>query len=177
MFELPEDFLIKSEYLIFLIIFLTLLVSRVKLMAHSTMLGAWIVNFFGTFFHELAHLVASIFLNGKPTKVSLFPKKTEAGYTLGYVESSNITWYNALPISLAPLSLLILAFYVNINFFYYFEENIITYVLYIYIQISLIDSSLPSSQDYRVAFSNIGFVVYAIAAIGYYLYINGVIAV
>jgi len=173
--EFYTEAFISSEYLIFTIIFLTLLISRVKNLAHSTMLGAWLVNFFGTFFHELAHLIASAFLNGKPTKISLLPQKMEGGYTLGYIESSNVTWYNALPISLAPLSLLVLAYYININFFLYFEENTLTYILYIYLQVSLIDSSIPSSQDFKVAFSNIGFIVYFIGAITYLANLYGFI--
>ncbi len=158
-----------NSYTILITVFMTLLISRIKLSMHTNIITAWIANFMGTFFHELAHLLVSIVLNGKPTKVSLFPKKTEDSYILGYVNNSNITWYNALPIALAPLLLLVVVYFIHSDFFNYFEFNITNYLLYIVLLVSFLDSSIPSTQDIKIAFSNLGFLVYfGIIILAYY---------
>jgi len=163
---------ILLEYLrnnsLFTVVFLTILLIRIKLLAQNNLLSVWAIEMFGTFFHELMHLIFSSLLNGKPTRVSLFPKRVEDGFILGYVQSSNIRWYNAFPIAMAPIILMYFAFYVNQNFFYYFEDNLVTYIVYIYVQVSLIDSSIPSTQDFKVAFGNLGFVLYLSIPIFYY---------
>ena len=151
---------ILQDYTILITILMTLFISRIKLIMHTNIVTAWIANFTGTFFHELAHLVVSIVLNGKPVKVSLFPQKIDNGYILGYVQNSNITWYNALPIALAPLSLLVAVYYIYNYFFSYFEMNFTNYLLYLFLLVSFLDSAIPSIQDIKVAFSNFGFLVY-----------------
>lgn len=156
----------------FFILLLIIAITRLRYLTSGNMIGVWIANFVGTFFHELAHLLISLLMFGKPTKVSLLPSKTEKGYQLGYVESSNIRWYNALPISLAPLLLLVLAFYFNKLFFVYVDENIYTYIAYLFIIITLIENAIPSGQDFKVAFSNIGFIVYIAAAAAYLYYVE-----
>ena len=145
------------------------LITRLKDYTSGNIFGIWIANLIGTFFHELAHLFVSVFMLGKPTKVSLLPSKQENGkYILGYVESSNIKWYNAFPISMAPLLLLILAFYFDKYYFEYIEENIYTYIVYIFITVTLLENAIPSAQDFKVAFSNFGFLVYMTIPILYF---------
>ena len=149
-----------NNYTILITVLMTLLISRIKLSMHTNIFTAWIANFMGTFFHELAHLMVSVVLNGKPVKVSLFPKKIEDSYILGYVKNSNITWYNALPIALAPLLLLVAVYFIHSDFFNYFDFNFINYLLYIFLLVSFLDSAIPSVQDIKIAFSNFGFLVY-----------------
>jgi len=170
---MPETYL-QDNVIIFTII-ITLLINKMKGLAHQNLFFAWVVNLIGTFFHELAHLIISMLLNGKPTKVSLFPKKTEDGYTLGYVLNTNITWYNALPIAFAPLSLLVLAYFIYTDFFYYVDFTTMNFLIYIFLLISFIDSAILSRQDIKVAFSNVGFILYfiLIGVSWYFLYYLG----
>lgn len=160
---------ILQDYTVLITILMTLFISRTKLIMHTNIVTAWIANFTGTFFHELAHLVFSIVLNGKPVKVSLLPEKTENGYALGYVLNSNITWYNALPIALAPLTLLMAVYYIYSYFFEYMEFTVTNYIIYLFLLVSFLDSAIPSIQDFKVAFSNFGFLVY-FALFGAWLY-------
>jgi len=161
-----ETFL--QDYVVLITMLMTLFISRIKLIMHTNMFTAWIANLTGTFFHELAHLIASMVLNGKPVKVSLFPQKTEKGYILGYVQSANVTWYNAFPIALAPLSLLIIVYLIYNHYFEYFEMSLTNYLIYIFLLVSFLDSAIPSIQDLKVAFLNIGSLVYVGIAIFLY---------
>ena len=164
---------ILQNYTILITILMTLFISRIKMIMHTNIVTAWIANLTGTFFHELAHLIVSLVTNGKPVKVSLFPEKQEDGYVLGYVISSNITWYNALPIGLAPLSLLVAVYYIYTYFFGYIEFTVINYIIYLFLLVSFLDSAIPSIQDFEVAFSNFGFLIYF--GIGILLFYGGML--
>ncbi len=52
----------------------------------------------GVFLHELLHFLIGLITNAKPSSFSIVPNRIHAGS----VSFSNITWYNALPTSLAP---------------------------------------------------------------------------
>ena len=104
------------------------------------------------------HLLASIITLGKPSWFSILPSKNKdingntIGYTLGYVKSNNVNWYNVFIISMAPLLLMPLSFYVYENFFNYVDQNLYTYIAYIFLIISLLFSSIPSSIDFSNVF-------------------------
>jgi len=165
------DFFMDNQN--FAIILIVVLIERLKNYTSGNMIGVWIANFIGTFFHELAHLATSILTFGRPVKISLFPKKQENGYVLGYVESNNITWYNALPISLAPLMLIPAAFYFKEYFFTFVDKNLYTYFLEVFITATLLENAIPSSQDFKVAFSNVGFIIYIAIGLLYFYYYKG----
>lgn len=60
--------------------------------------------FIGVFIHETLHLITGAVLGAKPVGMSIIPKRGRQGtMELGSVSFSNITWYNALPLALAPL--------------------------------------------------------------------------
>jgi len=104
----------------------------------------------GTFMHELMHLLASFITFGKPTSFSIIPKKHNGGITLGSVTSSNITWYNALLISLAPFALYFIAYYLmkilpSIH-------NELYYYATLYFIANLLFAGTPSGTDWRLAF-------------------------
>ena len=104
-----------------------------------------------TIMHELTHLVVSIFTLGKPNKISLIPQKTNDGIIFGYVQNTNIKFYNAIFIGLAPFTLLI--FSVFFIFQYLIPEtNIYKSILYFYISLILIEGGIPSTQDFKIAF-------------------------
>ncbi len=54
--------------------------------------------------HELLHLVVGGITNAKPASFSLLPRKGTGGqWVLGSVGFTNIRWYNAALVGLAPL--------------------------------------------------------------------------
>ncbi len=63
-----------------------------------------LVCFPSTLLHEFAHGLVGLFLGAKPASFSLWPKRVSAtGWRLGYVSFSNLRWWNAGPVGLAPL--------------------------------------------------------------------------
>ena len=64
----------------------------------------------GTLLHELAHLVAGLLTNAKPVAFSIFPRRSGRAWVLGSVSFSNIRWYNAAFVGLAPLSTIMVPF-------------------------------------------------------------------
>lgn len=68
-----------------------------------------------TFLHELSHYLVALLTKGRPDKFNLSPQKTgEGGYVLGYVTFVP-TWYNAPIIGLAPLLLVLLAWWAYLS--------------------------------------------------------------
>mgnify|MGYP006891164054 CR=1 FL=1 len=60
--------------------------------------------FFGVFVHETLHLITGAILGARPVGMSVIPRRGQQGtMELGSVCFSNITWYNALPLAIAPL--------------------------------------------------------------------------
>ena len=58
----------------------------------------------GTVLHELLHWVVAFLTNGRPTHAPLWPRRTDSNnWNLGAVNVTNLTWYNGLWISLAPI--------------------------------------------------------------------------
>ncbi len=149
-----------EENILYYSIAIAAIFGKLKESSKRNIFSVWIMYFIGTFFHELMHLVISFITNGKPKWFSIFPSsnfdknnKLES-YTLGYVRSENIRWYNAFYISMAPLLLIYLSFYIYQSFFNYFEVNIYSYLSYIFIIISLLFSSIPSGADFKILFSS-----------------------
>jgi hypothetical protein len=69
-----------------------------------------VVLFPGTFVHELLHLIVGLILNGKPVTFSLWPRKVgQRQWVLGAVGFTNLRWYNAAFIGMAPLLAIVLA--------------------------------------------------------------------
>lgn len=58
----------------------------------------------GTLVHELLHGVVGALTNAKPVSFSLLPRKAAGGqWVLGSVGFTNLRWYNAALVGLAPL--------------------------------------------------------------------------
>ncbi|CAA6805359.1 MAG: Unknown protein [uncultured Campylobacterales bacterium] len=152
--------------------FMILLVHSLQRKFYKNIFTAWIFDIFGVFFHEVAHFVVGAILNAKPFAFSVIPQKTQYGYMLGHVQFSNVKWYNAIPTAFAPFLLLILAFYIDKYFFVFFEKNVLSYFLYLFIIVVTITSAIPSSQDFKVARSSFtGIVFYVVLCYigGYFL--------
>ena len=97
----------------FFLILLVIVLVHLKNASYKSMFMCALVNIPGTFLHELMHFLVGLFLNAKPRNFSLVPKRGEGGYVMGSVGFTNITFYNAIPASLAPLLLLPIGFYIN----------------------------------------------------------------
>lgn len=143
--------------------FLILVLSIYSLVVrsfHSSLIGSWFVNFIGVFFHEFAHAIVGLILGAKPQKFIIFPERhvLENGkscYVLGSVEFSNLNWFNTTATAMAPLLLLFVAYWIENNFWHYFQTNsLINIVLYIYLLIVFIINSIPSSVDFKMALKN-----------------------
>lgn len=153
-------FHIVKEHIVFFIIVVASIIGKIKESSKRSFFSVWIVYLFGTFFHEVSHFLISLFLNGKPSWFSIFPSRTKdsfgkvVGYTLGYVESRNIRWYNVFFISMAPLLLIPLSLYAYLHFFDFVNESIYSYIFYVFIIVSLLFSSIPSSVDFKLLFTD-----------------------
>lgn len=105
----------------------------------------------GTFCHELCHLCVGTPLRGRPQRFTVLPKREGQGYVMGSVAFTNVRWYNAFFLGMAPLLLLPLAYgllvwrlqgHPTLNG----REAFILYLI-----ANLIYASLPSWQDCRIA--------------------------
>lgn len=148
-----------KEHLPYYLIVISAIIGKVKESSKQSMFTVWIAYLFGTFFHEVAHFMLSLITFGKPTWFSILPSKSvdatgKIGYTLGYVKSENVRWFNVFFIAMAPFCLIPLSFYVYQYFFLVFNESIYTYILYVFIIVSLLFSSIPSSVDFSILFRN-----------------------
>lgn len=107
----------------------------------------------GIVLHESAHLLVGILFMASPRGLSLIPRRhrSTGGWTLGSVSFGRVTALNAVPIALAPISLMPLACYIYKNWFNWLPPTLPnTLILYATVFL-LIYNSLPSRQDLRVA--------------------------
>lgn len=65
------------------------------------------INLLATLMHELSHYLVALVLNAKPVRFSIFPQRSADVWVMGYVQCTNLSWYNAAPVALAPLTLFI----------------------------------------------------------------------
>lgn len=132
-----------------------------------------LINIPGTFLHELMHLMVGAFMNARPCNFSVFPKRSiDGGYVMGSVSFSNITFYNAVPSAMAPLLLLPIGFYLNRYWLPNLDVTIGNYVFYIFLQTVIVENSIPSGADFRVAgkyFS--GVLIYLILLVLFLFYV------
>lgn len=145
-----------------LFVLLIILIDRLKRISRVNTYTASLMYFFGTFFHELSHYVIALITNAKPVSFSLFPSKNKDNtIVLGEVMCANLRWYNSFLVGISPLLLLILVFIVDQYFFIYFQPSLISLAFYLFLIINLIDSAIPSNQDFKVAFSStVGNLIY-----------------
>ncbi|MBQ7304559.1 MAG: hypothetical protein IJW75_06580 [Alphaproteobacteria bacterium] len=151
----------------FLMIFMVIVLLKFKYSTYSSMWLSALINIPGTILHETMHFLVGLFMNAHPTSYSLFPKKDGYGnYVMGSVGFRHITSYNAIPASLAPLLLLPIGYHLNIWYFENVNVNIFNYTLYVLLQTIIIENAVPSSTDFRVAFSYpLGIIIYGFIGI------------
>ncbi|WP_144735758.1 hypothetical protein [Extensimonas perlucida] len=64
-----------------------------------------LVVFPGTLAHELSHFFVGLVLGARPASFNPFPKRAGNAIMLGEVRFERLRWWNAIPVALAPLSL------------------------------------------------------------------------
>lgn len=132
------------------------IIGRVMQDAKSSIYKMWVVFIVGTFFHELAHFTVGLLIMAMPYKFSILPQRADVNgvaYTMGHVKFLNLNWFNVFWTSMAPLLLLPLSFYVYKYFFVFFDYTLLNFFIWIYLIVSLVFSSIPSSVDFRNVFS------------------------
>lgn len=138
---------------------LVLIVSSLIKRSSSNLLASWIANIIGTIFHEVSHFLVGKILLAKPTDFSLVPHKVEESgrkyYVLGHVSFSKLNWFNSLPVAMAPLLLLLIAYYVENNYWKLVEYSFWNFIIFTYLLIVFIINAIPSRQDYKVAFDSL----------------------
>ncbi len=154
----------------FILIFLVIFLMRIKYATYKNIYICALVNILGTSLHELSHYFAGLILNAKPTSFSVWPRRSlEGGYTMGSVGFRNIKFYNAIPASLAPLSLLYIGYLLNQYFFPLMIPTFGNYLIYLLMQTIIIENAIPSRADFRIAFSHpLGILLYG--ALFYYIW-------
>lgn len=136
----------------FMLILLVIVLIRLKYTTYSSMWMSALVNIPGTFLHELTHYLVGLVLNARPCNFTIFPKKAnDGGYVMGSVGFRNVTFYNAIPASMAPLLLLIIGFMINRYYLPQMSPTMGNYMLYVLLQTIVIENSIPSSADFHVA--------------------------
>lgn len=158
-----QSFFDNRFYLILLVIVLV----HLKSATYKSMFLCALINLPGTILHELMHFLVGLFLNAKPCNFTILPRKGDGGYVMGSVGFTNITFYNAIPSSMAPLLLLPIGFYLNRYFLPNMDPTFTNYILYVLLQTIIIENALPSSADFLVARQHfLGIVMYAAIGVG-----------
>lgn len=72
-------------------IIIAALIERLKETSKCNIVSVWAVFLLGTFFHELAHFLVSLFTFGQPVSFNILPKRSKDNNTiiLGSVKSQN----------------------------------------------------------------------------------------
>ncbi|MDO4161636.1 MAG: hypothetical protein Q4D80_01350 [Pseudomonadota bacterium] len=151
--------LTSNRYFLILIV---VAVMSLKRIASKSMFLTVFINLPGTTLHECAHFIVGLILNAKPVRFSLIPKRKDDHYVTGQVCFSNIKFYNAFPSAMAPLSLLILAYFLDQRMFEVIKLNCATYLFYVFLLTVIIENAIPSHEDFRQGFRFVsGVVLYA----------------
>ncbi len=146
--EFLRSFFDNRFYLILLVIVL----MRFKYSTYRSMWLSALVNIPGTLLHEFMHYFIGMLLNAHPCNFTIFPRRGDDGnYVMGSVGFRNVTFYNAIPASMAPLLLLPIGFYLNRYFLPYMQATFVNYILYVLLQTIIIENAMPSKADFKVA--------------------------
>jgi hypothetical protein len=128
-------------------------------------------NLVGVALHELAHLLVGILLFAKPSGFSLIPHRQGDSVQLGSVSFRGLNAFNSLPVGLAPLGLIAIAFYLFQNWSQWFTPTLFSTVYVYFASFVLIYNAVPSRQDLKIAFGWKSILLYGGAAIAAYKFI------
>lgn len=149
-----------GAYGLYIVLFL-LTFALVRAALHPTVFA--LIAWPGTLAHELSHATVGLVLGAKPTSMSLWPRSLGNGrWQLGYVEFSNMRWWNAPWTALAPMLLAPLALTLALAWAYpaWVAGEFGSAGIALYVCATMLQASWPSSKDFEVAFP--GMVVIAL---------------
>jgi len=112
----------------------------------------WVVVWPGTAVHEFLHWIVGKILGARPVHLTLLPKHTEDEMVLGSVSFANVTWWNGLPIGLAPLLAIPVCVFLSANLHIPFNWK---GGLMIWVLSSSLSMCSPSVKDRSIAFVSI----------------------
>ncbi|MBF0419473.1 MAG: hypothetical protein HQL78_04840 [Magnetococcales bacterium] len=134
----------------FVSVVIVILIGKLKHVHCRRLWSAALVNFIGVVLHEVAHFIVAWLLGGRPTRFSVWPQRTVDGFLFGHVVCARMNTFNALPIGLAPLMLLPVAWMLDRQFFVHFPRTTGSYIIYLFLLVIIIENALPSTADWRV---------------------------
>ncbi|HEX9010052.1 MAG TPA: hypothetical protein VF804_06775 [Holophagaceae bacterium] len=114
----------------------------------------WLISLLalpGTLCHELCHWAVGHLLNGRPVRFTVIPRREGRGFVLGAVAFSNVRWYNAFFIGLAPLLLLPMAYGLLLWRLGHAGTLGWPEVGLVFLLANLVFAAVPSGQDLRIA--------------------------
>ena len=137
---------------IFLLVWLYILLRFIKKNIYLSALFWWA----GTVGHESCHLVVGFLFGAKPSRIDLIPKRDAktGGLVLGSVTFKNLVWWNKLPVSTAPLLLLIVGYWIFIQSISYPSMSLHT-LLYDLAVLQCVEGCWPSGTDWRSAMKTV----------------------
>lgn len=165
LFRLPLLWHLCGLALVALLLFLDLASKRGGIVA----IFFW--NLVGVSLHELAHLLVGILLCAKPSGFSLVPHRQGNGVQLGSVSFRGLNAFNSLPVGLAPLGLIVIAFYMLQNWMVWFTPTLLSTACMYVASFVLIYNAAPSRQDLKIACGWKSILLYGGAAIAAYKFI------
>jgi hypothetical protein len=111
----------------------------------------WVLAWPGTVVHELLHALIGFVMFAQPSNFSILPRRTELGMELGSVGFDNLTWYNKLPIAVAPLLAIPIVFIATSVLT--FSATVAGFAT-VWILASILGQCMPSKQDWQVGLSS-----------------------
>ncbi len=116
---------------------------------HSTPL--FFYHLCGTLCHEASHVVCAKLTGARVVGFTLLPKRDGNRVVLGSVSLSSVNAFNAVPIALAPLGLIVVAVVAFSHWYELFPNTFASTIARYFLTYLLVYNSLPSWQDFRMA--------------------------
>lgn len=112
----------------------------------------WILAWPGVVMHEILHALVGLVLLAQPSNFTVFPRRNQQGeMELGSVGFDNLTWYNKLPIAVAPLLAIPIVFFATSSLA--FSATLAGFAT-VWILASMLSQSMPSHVDWKIGFSS-----------------------
>lgn len=136
-----------SPFFVILVIIFSFLAIRLSQKNYYTMVLIYLP---GVIVHELMHYLVALIL-ANPTKFSIWPRRQGGKIVLGHVEVSGLHWLSAIPVAMAPLLMIPFSFFILSHALSLTTS--IEQALWLFLFVNVLNSSLPSMQDYKMALS------------------------
>jgi hypothetical protein len=108
----------------------------------------WIFAWPGTVMHETLHWTVGKVMGAEPVRFSVLPEKDSN--LIGSVSFANITWFNCVPVTMAPLLGVPLAYFLY-GYIPHIEIWSIKGIAMIWTFAAILASSWPSSVDFKLS--------------------------